>query len=117
MRARGAGAGHARRPRIRWPAKLSVHIFRMHACKPQNSKEVVVAKMSKTSVLVGLLVLLCASCIASIEVPKEWIEAIRALCSDAEKGIFPHLSPHAQMLQGRIQRGVQPQVRYLVRHF
>jgi len=68
-------------------------------------------KMSNTCVLIGILLLWYAASASCIDVPKEWREAIRELCCDAEKGIFPHPSPKAQMLQGRIHSDVQPQVR------
>ena len=69
--------------------------------------------MSIVFLVVGLLTLLCASNAACFEVPKEWKESIRALCRDAEKGIFPHPSPHAQTLHGTIQPQAQQQVHYI----
>ncbi len=49
-----------------------------------------------------LVVLLCTACVTCIEVPKEGRDAIRALCEVAQNGVFPHPSPHAQMLHGTV---------------
>ena len=37
-----------------------------------------------------------------IKVPEVWNEAINALCREAESGVFPHPTPSAQILYGRV---------------
>ena len=47
---------------------------------------------------------------SSITVPKEWHAAIDDLCKQAEMGLFPHPSPHGQVLHGSFSPSLQSQV-------
>ncbi len=58
--------------------------------------------MHSGSLLVVAIVLLCTACVTCIEVPKEWRDAVRALCEVAQNGVLPHPSPHAQMLYATV---------------
>lgn len=57
--------------------------------------------MPVTTVLFLLLVVwTCLSTTSSVVVPKEWTVVINAVCQQAEQGLFPHPSPHSQVLHG-----------------